>query len=109
MTNFENVKVGDQVILHHLGWYHEDDICKVTKVTSKLFFVGTLRFYKKDGSGYGIRSWCTIPTSEEINEIKHKKMQEFVANTCKVFSVVKKLTSEELKTIYEILKKYKNE
>lgn len=107
--SFEDCKVGDLVVVHNAGFYREDEICKVTKVTSKLFYVGSLRFYKMNGLGYGNSSWCNIPTLEKINEIKYRKMREFVVNACKDFSVVKELTSEELKTIYEILKRHKNE
>lgn len=90
--SFENVKVGDVVILH-AGPY-KTKVNKVRKVTATMIHVGNERYRKKDGNLVGAGpwdlSWITIPKEGEIEELK---AQEFIGY---VVSEMKKLTARSI-------------
>lgn len=69
--SFENVKVGDVVIVH-AGPY-KATVNKVRKVTATMIHVGNERYRKKDGnlvgSGPWDLHWITIPEEGEIEQI----------------------------------------
>lgn len=106
--NFENVKVGDQVVVHTYGWNGGDTLSKVSSLTPKFFIVDGWKYRKKDGKGYGTDSYCYIPDDEQVNQmIKSKEIERkrtFIVNMCSKWFVVSKLTEEQLDSIYETLK-----
>lgn len=112
--NFENVKVGDLVVVHHCGWYSEDKLKKVERVTPKRFVVGGYYFNKTNGEMVGERySYCYIPTDEEVSKVKRDcKIKSLKTIMLTVFSspiIVQKMSEEELYMVYEIIKRHKNE
>lgn len=114
-TNFEDVKVGDLVAVHHSGWYNsEDELKKVTNVTPKRFAVGSYYFHKTNGKMVGESfSYCYIPTDEEVSKIKReckiKNLMNIIMTKFSNSKIVKKMSEEELDLVYEIIKKYDNE
>lgn len=111
---FENVKVGDQVIVHHIGWYAEDELREVTNVTAKRFVTGGSYFKKKDGKMVGDSfSYCSIPTDEEVSKIKRelkiKRQMSVIIREFSNYNIVKKMSEDELDLVCEIIKRHKNE
>lgn len=105
---FEDVKVGDTVIISS-PW--EKTIGKVIKVTKTTFCTETYRFRKDDGSLWGTgRGFCTRyatnATEEEIRELRIEITRQ------KYYFKVKGLLEhhypslEDLKEIHSILNKY---
>ena len=110
-NNFENVKVGDQVVVHHYGWYIEDKLEKVTKVTPKRFVVGGYYFNKTNGTAVGESySYCYIPTDEEASKVKRdckiKSLMTIIMTEFSSPKIVQKMSEEELDLVYEIIKKH---
>ena len=58
MENFEDIKVGDEVIITDS---FSKKACKVTRVTKTLIVVDNDRFNKKDGFEYGLHGYAMIP------------------------------------------------
>ena len=77
--SFENIKVGDVVIVH-AGPY-KATVNKVRKVTATMIHVGNERYRKKDGNLVGAGPWdlrwITIPKEGEIEEMQRR---EFVSD-----------------------------
>ena len=105
---FEDVKVGDTVIISS-PW--EKAIGRVIKVTKTTFCTKTGRFRRDDGSLWGIsRKYCTRyakkATEEEIQEMRIEVSRQ------KYYFKVKGLLEhhypslEDLKEIHSILNKY---
>ena len=105
---FEDVKVGDNVIISS-PW--EKTIGRVVKVTKTIFCTKTGRFRRDDGSLCGIsRKYCTRyankATEEELQEVRLEITSE------KYYFKVKGLLEhhypslEDLKEIHSILNKY---
>ena len=89
--SFENVKVGDVVIIRKI--LHRE-VGKVRKVTATMIHIGNERYRKKDGNLVGAGPWdlrwITIPKEGEIEELKR---QEFIMG---VVSRLNKLTARDV-------------
>ena len=74
MEKFDNVKVGDEVVVCS-RWGKK--ICFVTSVSPKRFKVGATTFTREDGceygTGYSARDYCFHPTEELRKEIARRE------------------------------------
>ena len=102
MENFDNVKVGDKVVVCS-NWGKR--ICEVDKVTPKRFKIGGRYFDKKDGLEYGSGynfDHCLHVTDELVNEIarteRFAKMRRTLRNVC-----VDKYNYEQTKKLYDFM------
>ena len=90
--SFENVKVGDVVIVR-AGLYGIK-VAKIRKVTATMIHVGNERYRKKDGRLVGSGPWdlrhIFLPKEGEIEELKK---QEFIED---VVSRLNKLTARDV-------------
>lgn len=102
--SFENVKVGDVVIVH-VGPY-KATVNKVRKVTATMIHVGNERYRKKDGNLVGAGPWdlrwITIPKEGEIEEMKR---QEFIMDVVSEMKMrtARDVTYEQAVKIKEVL------
>ena len=71
MNEFENLKVGDKVIVSIGCWGEE--INNVTKVTDKQIVVKGNRFWKKNGRQVGDFNRLKLVTEERIKQIEDRK------------------------------------
>ena len=55
MENFDNVQVGDKIIVHRMHW--GNSIVTVTKVNKASFEAGGTLYYKKNGWAKGADAW----------------------------------------------------
>ena len=110
MENFEDIKVGDQVILNHR--FNEAQLVKVAKVNKTTFVIDfgnyTQKFRLSDGMEYGGNTWshwyAIRPTPERLQKYYEEKQRSkflYACRNCRFDS----LSTEKLKEIYEIIKK----
>lgn len=103
MENFDNVKVGDKVVVCS-AWGKR--IEEVTKVSPKRFKIGATQYEKKDGTEYGCGyhafSYCIHVTDAILNEIARNKR---FAMMRRVFRnvVVSKFNYEQIKKLYDFM------
>ena len=71
MSEFENLKVGDNVVISETIWGQR--IQKVTRITNKQIEVGYCRYWKKSGKQVGGGSHLLIATEERIKKIEDRK------------------------------------
>ena len=76
MTNFENVQVGDKVIIENR---YGRSIGTVDKVTKLYFFVGSRKYKKINGSEPG-NSWAKPYDAVEALEIARVNLNKKIAN-----------------------------
>ena len=102
MSEFENLKEGDKVIVNY-PWHEQ--IKEVKRITDKQIIVGGSRYWKKDGCEVGSRySHLEIATDERIKQVKEKinkeELRAFLRGTCWEI-----LSLESLITIADCVKK----
>lgn len=102
MENFDDVKVGDKVVVC-TNWGKR--ICQVDKVTPKRFKIGGTYYEKKDGLEYGSGynfDYCVHVTDAIFNEIARNeqfaKMRRVLRNV-----VVDKFDYEQTKKLYDFM------
>lgn len=102
MEKFDNIKVGDEVVI--IGHW-QSIIKKVTKVTSKRFAIGCTYYNKSDGievcSGRE-RDHCVHPTDEIRKEIARQQKLEMMKNKLRNF-VVNNLDYEQTEKLYNFM------
>ena len=107
MENFDNVQVGDKIIVHRMHW--GNSVVTVTKVTKASFEAGGTLYYKKNGWAKGADAWsgpwATVATEEEIERITEENRRINLVAVIKCFDF-NKLSTDELITVYNIVHKY---
>jgi len=109
---FENIKVGDRVILRYDS-YGIGEIKRVERLTNTLIIVKGEKFRKKDGGRCGGRGFRTIYeyTEEAVNEIheaerkvreKAKPEREIAINSFKKIDIEKFRTREIESIVWDI-------
>ena len=74
MSEFENLNVGDKVIVSERIW--GERVSDVTKVTNKQIVVGKIHYWKKDGYEVGgSYSHLVIATEERIKQIEARRKE----------------------------------
>lgn len=102
MSEFENLKVGDKVIISQTIW--GERISKVTRVTNKQIEVGYCRYWKESGKQVGGGSHLLIATEERIKQIEDRKK---LIELCAFLNSThwEDLSLESLTTIVDCVKK----
>lgn len=106
MDKFENIQVGDQVIVHQR--WSGDSIETVTKVTKTTFTAGSRTFRKDSGWERGGDKWtpshADIATEESMAKVMEGQMK---AKYVRYFSSFNygELPLDKLQEIYQIIKK----
>lgn len=103
MSNLENIKIGDKVIIESLHWKRLAEVQDITK-TGLIKVCGNL--YYKDGRLRGgdkyNRTYLRIATEEEIKELQK---DEFIKKVLYKMQYCKSITYEQAKEINEILER----
>ena len=103
MSEFENLKVGDKVIIVPI-WCWGEKIDNVTKVTDKQIVVNGNRFWKKSGRQVGGFDLLKLVTDERIKQIEDRKKAR---KLCAFLNMTnwENLSLESLTTIVDCVKK----
>ena len=105
MKEFEDLKVGDKVIVS--GLYRYDRISQVERVTNKYIFVERVKFSK----AFGRLSWCRTSsahikpaTEEDIRRVEEETEKRNIVNYLTIANF-EKLSYETLVAIRDIVEK----
>ena len=105
MSELENLKVGDKVIVS--GLYRYDRISQVERVTNKYIFVESVKFSK----AFGRLSWCRTSsahikpaTEEDIRRVEEETEKRNIVNYLTIANF-EKLSYETLVAIRDIVEK----
>lgn len=109
MKELKDLIAGDAVLV--TGRYHRH-IAKVDKVTKTQIVVNNVRFRRDSGWQCGSDSWdrksISIPTEKEISDIKEENLRKTLIYAISSFDF-KRLSTNELKQVYNIVKGQENE
>lgn len=109
MKELKDLVVGDDVLV--TGTYYRR-IAKVDKVTKTQIVVDNARFRRGSGWQCGGDSWnrksISVPTEKEISDVKEENLRNTLVYA--ISSVdFKRLSTDELKQVYNIVKGKENE
>lgn len=105
MENFEDIKVGDKVILYRR---YKKKVCKVERLTKTLVIVDGEKFRKADGFSTGDRGYYSSSigraTAEMIAKVEEENRRDLLINKISRYhwSV---LSTDELEKVYELINK----
>ena len=102
MSEFENLKVGDNVIISERFW--GEKIRNVTRITNKQIVIGYRRYWKESGKEISGSSHLLIATEECIKQIEDR---EKATELCAFLNRThwEDLSLESLTTIVDCVKK----
>ena len=109
MKELKDLVAGDDVIVS--GMYNRR-IAKVDKVTKTQIVVNNARFRRDSGWQCGGDRWnvksISVPTEKEISDIKEENLRKTLIYAISSFDF-KRLSTDELKQVYNIVKGKENE
>lgn len=109
MKVLKDLVVGDDVLV--ISRYYRR-IAKVDKVTKTQIIVNNARFRRDSGWQYGGDSWdrksISVPTEKEISDVKEENLRNTLVYAISSFDF-KRLSTDELKQVYNIVKGKENE
>ena len=109
MKELKDLVVGDDVLV--TGMYYRR-IAKVDKVTKTQIVVNNARFRRDSGWQCGSDRWnvrrISVPTEKETSDIKEENLRNTLVYAISSFDF-KRLSTDELKQVYNILKGKENE
>lgn len=109
MKELKDLVVGDDVLV--TGMYHRR-ISKVGKVTKTQIVVNNARFRRDSGWQCGSDRWnvrrISVPTEKEISDVKEENLRKTLIYSISSFDF-KRLSTDELKQVYNIVKGKENE
>lgn len=109
MKELKDLQVGDDVLV--TGMLHRH-ISKIDKVTKTQIIVDNARFRIDSGWQCGRDRWnlrkISVPTEKQIAEIKEETLRKNLIYAISFFDF-KRLSTEELKQVYNIIKGKENE
>lgn len=104
MKEIKDLQVGDSVLVTGMSYKR---IAKVDKVTKTKIVVDNARFRRNSGWQCGIDRWnlrkISIPTEKQIAEIKEENLRKTLFYAISSFDF-KRLSTDELKQVYNIVK-----
>lgn len=102
MSEFENLKVGDKVIVSERFW--GEMIRNVMRITNKQIVVCNRHYWKENGKEAGGSSYLLIATEERIKQIEDRKK---ATELCAFLNMThwEDLSLESLTTIVDCVKK----
>lgn len=109
MKEFKDLVVGDDVLITS-RYYRR--IAKVDKVTKTQIVVDNVRFRRDSGWQCGGDSWnrksISVPTEKEISDVKEENFRKKLLYAISSIDF-KRLSTDELKQVYNIVKGKENE
>lgn len=109
MKEIKDLVVGDDVLITS-RYYRR--IAKVDKVTKTQIIVDNARFRRDSGWKCGSDRWnvrrISVPTEKEISDIKEENLRRTLIYAISSFDF-KRLSTDELKQVYNIVKGKENE
>lgn len=109
MKELKDLVVGDEVLVTS-RYYRR--IAKVDKVTKTQIIANNARFRRDSGWQCGNDSWnrksISIPTEKEISDVKEENLRKTLIYVISSFDF-ERLSTDELKQVYNILKGKENE
>ena len=109
MKELKDLVVGDDVLVTSMCHRR---IAKIDKVTKTQIVVDNVRFRRDSGWQCGGDSWnrksISIPTEKEISDVKEENLRKKLIYAISSFDF-KRLSTDELKQVYNILKGKENE
>lgn len=109
MKELKDLVVGDDVLVKGMNHIR---IAKVDKVTKTQIVVNNARFRKDSGWQCGSDRWnvrrISVPTEKEISDIKEENLRNTLVYAISSFDF-KRLSTDELKQVYNIVKSKENE
>lgn len=109
MKELKDLVVGDDVLV--TGTFHRR-IAKVDKVTKTQIIIDNARFRRDSGWQCGSDRWNVrriyVPTEKEISDIKEENFRKELLYAISSFDF-KRLSTDELKQVYNIVKGKENE
>lgn len=109
MKELKDLVAGDNVLVTS-RYYRR--IAKVDKVTKTQIIANNDRFRRDSGWQYGVDSWnrksISVPTEKEISDIKEENLRNTLVYAISSFDF-KRLSTDELKQVYNIVKGKENE
>lgn len=109
MKELKDLVAGDDVLV--TGMYHRR-IAKVDKVTKTQIIVDNARFRRDSGWQCGSDRWnvrrISVPTEKEILDVKEENLRRTIIYAISSFDF-KRLSTDELKQVYNIVKGKENE
>ena len=109
MKELKDLQVGDDVLVTGMLYRR---ISKIDKVTKTQIIVDNARFRRDSGWQCGSDSWdrksISVPTEKEISDVKEENLRKKLIHTISSFDF-KRLSTDELKQVYNIVKGKENE
>ena len=109
MKELKDLVVGDDVIVKSMNHRR---IAKVDKVTKTQIVVNNARFRRDSGWQCGSDRWnvrkISVPTEKEISDVKEENLRKTLIYAISSFDF-KRLSTDELKQVYNIVKGKENE
>lgn len=109
MKELKDLVVGDDVLV--ISRYYRR-IAKVDKVTKTQIIVNNARFRRDSGWQCGSDRWnirrISVPTEKEISDVKEENLRKKLVYAISSFDF-KRLSTDELKQLYNIVKGKENE
>ena len=109
MKELKDLVAGDDVLV--LSRYYRR-IAKVDKVTKTQIVVNNARFRRDSGWQCGSDRWnirrISVPTEKEISDVKEESLRKTLIYSISSFDF-KRLSTDELKQVYNIVKGKENE
>lgn len=109
MKELKDLVAGDDVLVVGMSCRR---IAKIDKVTKTQIVVDNVRFRRDSGWQCGGDSWdrksISVPTEKEISDVKEENLRKKLIYAISSFDF-KRLSTDELKQVYNILKGKENE
>lgn len=109
MKELKDLVIGDDVLVTGISYRR---IVKVDKVTKAQIVAGNIRFRRDSGWQCGGDRWnvkrISVPTEKEISEVKEENLRKTLIYAIRSFDF-KRLSTNELKQVYNIVKGKENE
>ncbi len=109
MKELKDLVAGDDVLVVGRSCRR---IAKIDKVTKTQIVVNNVRFRRNSGWQCGNDRWnvksISVPTEKEISDVKEENLRKILINTISSFDF-KRLSTNELKQVYNIVKGKENE
>ena len=109
MKELKDLVAGDDVLVVGRSCRH---IAKIDKVTKTQIVVNNARFRRDSGWQCGGDRWnvksISVPTEKEISDIKEENLRKTLIYAISSFDF-KRLSTDELKQVYNIVKGKENE
>ena len=109
MKELKDLIAGDDVLVVGMSCRR---IAKIDKVTKTQIVVNNARFRRDSGWQCGSDSWSkksiSVPTEKEISDIKEENLRKILIHTISSFDF-NRLSTNELKQVYNIVKGKENE